>query len=88
MYESLTVYTLPGCVQCTVTKRALDAAGLPYILIDLTTDEQAVELVKQLGYIQAPVVTVGDASWSGFRPDLIEAVATARATTSSERRFA
>ena len=35
--------------------------------------------MQQLGYTSAPVVIVGAASWSGFRPDKIKAVASARA---------
>ena len=80
MNESLIVYTLPNCMQCTMTKRALDDAGLGYVVIDLATDEGAVDTVQQLGYTSAPVVIVGAASWSGFRPDKIKAVASARAT--------
>ena len=80
MNDPLTVYTLPGCMQCDLTKRVLDGAGLPYVVVDLATDPSAVEAVKQLGYRAAPVVVVGSASWSGFRPDKIEAVASARAT--------
>ena len=79
MNESLTVFTLPNCMQCTMTKRALDDAGLPYVVIDLASDERAVDTVQQLGYTSAPVVIVGAASWSGFRPDKIKAVASARA---------
>jgi glutaredoxin-like protein NrdH len=78
--DSLTVYTLPGCIQCDLTKRVLDSAGLPYIVVDLATNPHAVDAVKQLGYTSAPVVVVGTASWSGFRPDRIKTVATARAT--------
>jgi glutaredoxin-like protein NrdH len=78
MNESLTVYELPGCVQCRMTERALDASGLPYRVVNLAEDETAVEYVKDLGYSSAPVVVVGTASWSGFRPDLIATVATAR----------
>jgi glutaredoxin-like protein NrdH len=83
--ETLTVYTLPNCMQCTMTKRALERAGVPYVAIDLSTNESAVETVQQLGYNSAPVVTLGAASWSGFRPDKISAVASARGT---ERRAA
>ena len=78
MNETLTVYTLPNCMQCTMTKKALEKAGVPYVTVDLATDESAVETVQQLGYTSAPVVTVGAASWSGFRPDKISAVAAAR----------
>ena len=80
MNESLTVYTLPNCMQCTMTRRALDDAGLPYVVVDLTTDQGAVDTVQQLGYTAAPVVVVGAARWSGFRPEKIRAVASARAS--------
>ena len=80
MNESLTVYTLPNCMQCTMTKRALDDAGLPYAIVDLATDEGAVDTVRQLGYTSALVVIVGAGGWSGFHPDKIKAVASARAT--------
>ncbi|MFX0538329.1 glutaredoxin-like protein NrdH [Ornithinimicrobium sp. Y1847] len=71
----LTVYTKPFCVQCTATYRALDKAGLSYQVIDITEDEVALNLVTALGHQQAPVVIDGDQSWSGFRPDLIQAAA-------------
>lgn len=80
MNQSLTVFTLPECVQSTMTKQALDDAGLPYVVVDLATNEAAVETVQQLGYQAAPVVVIGAASWSGFQPDKIKAVASARAT--------
>lgn len=78
MNTPLTVYTLPNCVQCTMTKRALDAAGVTYALVDLANDERAVNLVKELGHTSAPVVITEAASWSGFRPDKIAAIASAR----------
>ena len=53
---------------------------MPYILVDLASDEQAMELVKQLGYTSAPVVVDGAASWADVQPDKIKAVASARAT--------
>ena len=77
MNKPLTVYVLPGCVQCTMTKHALEAAGVPYVLVDLASDEQAMELVKQLGYLAAPVVVAGAVSWAGFQPDKIKAIAQA-----------
>ncbi|MEC5152635.1 glutaredoxin domain-containing protein [Cryobacterium sp. GrIS_2_6] len=78
MIEPLTVYTLPNCVQCTMTKRALDAAGLPYTVIDLTTDARALDLMKQFGYTSAPIVVTRVVSWSGFRPDWIAKITAAR----------
>lgn len=72
---AITVYSKPACVQCTATTRALEARGLAYQLIDLTEDDEAMELVTSLGYRQAPVVVAGEAHWAGFRPDMIGALA-------------
>lgn len=71
----ITVYSKPACVQCTATYRALDRAGLEYQVVDLSVDDEALDAVLALGYAQAPIVIAGDDHWSGFRPDLIKAVA-------------
>lgn len=68
----ITVFSKPSCVQCTATYRALDAKGLEYQIFDLSVDEKALQTVKDLGYLQAPVVIAGDEHWSGFRPDRID----------------
>ncbi|MCS4277407.1 MULTISPECIES: glutaredoxin-like protein NrdH [Mycetocola] len=72
---TITVYTKPSCVQCTATYRALDSKGLEYEVLDVSADENALEAVKALGYLQAPVVIADDEHWSGFRPDKIEELA-------------
>ena len=72
---SITVYSKPNCVQCNATYRALDKQGLPYEVVDLTQDAEAMESVKALGYQQAPVVFADDEHWAGFRPDRIKATA-------------
>ena len=72
----VTVYTKPSCVQCNATYRALDAKGIEYEIHDLSEDPTALEQVKALGYMQAPVVIAPDGShWSGFRPDKIALLA-------------
>ena len=53
---AITVYTKPSCVQCTATYRALDNKGIEYEIFDVSVDEKALETVKALGYLQAPVV--------------------------------
>lgn len=73
-----TVYSKPGCVQCNGTYRAMDKKGLDYNKIDVSQNEEALELTKSLGYMQAPVVVKwadnGDIEdhWSGFNPEKIE----------------
>ena len=77
---TITVYSNPMCVQCDATYRALDKQGLDYRKVDVTQDAEALELIKGLGYQQAPVVIAGDDHWSGYRPDRIKAAAAAAAT--------
>ncbi|GAA2014047.1 glutaredoxin-like protein NrdH [Brevibacterium samyangense] len=67
----ITVYTKPSCVQCTATYRALDAKGIEYRSVDLSQDPNALDVVKAMGYMQAPVVVTDNDHWSGFRPDKI-----------------
>ncbi|WP_102507685.1 glutaredoxin-like protein NrdH [Sanguibacter massiliensis] len=77
---SITVYSKPACVQCDATYRALDKRGIDYTVVDISQDLEALEMVRSLGYMQAPVVVAGDTHWSGFRPDQISALATQVAT--------
>ena len=72
---TITVYTKPACVQCTATYRALDSKGIDYEVLDLSQDPAALEQVKALGYLQAPVVITDEDHWSGFRPDKIDELA-------------
>ena len=71
---SVTVYSKPACPQCTATTRALAAKGIAHDVVDLTQDDEAMQMVTELGYRSAPVVRAGDDHWSGFRPDKINAI--------------
>lgn len=80
----VTVYSKPSCVQCTATYRALDRTGIPYGIVDVSTDAEAMAFVKELGHQQAPVVVVQDRTqavidhWSGFQPGRIAALESLR----------
>ena len=82
---SVTVYTLPSCVQCDRTKKILDASGVEYATVDASQDADALNYIKhELGYTGAPVVVLGDGRivsdrngqvvnhWYGLRPDLLK----------------
>jgi glutaredoxin-like protein NrdH len=71
----VTVYTNPNCIQCDMTKKRLDQKGIAYNTIDLSQDEDSLAMVLDMGYRSAPVVIAGDESWSGFKPDLIDLLA-------------
>ena len=72
---TVTVYTKPSCVQCTATYRALNAKGIEFEIFDVSVDDKALQTVKDLGYLQAPVVITDGEHWSGFRPDKIDELA-------------
>ncbi|GAA1144128.1 glutaredoxin-like protein NrdH [Nesterenkonia lutea] len=80
---SVTVYTKPACVQCNATYRALDKNGVTYETVDITQDAEALERLRALGYMQAPVVITEADHWSGFRPDKISELAGRHAAISS-----
>lgn len=73
----VTIYTKPACGPCLATRRALDAKGVAYDIVDLTQNPAALAYVTgELGYAQAPVVVAGEQDhWSGFRPDHIDRIA-------------
>jgi glutaredoxin-like protein NrdH len=79
---NVTVYTKPACVQCNATYRALDKKGIAYTSVDVTQDPEALERLKAMGYMQAPVVVTDADHWSGFRPDKIASIAEAGAAAS------
>lgn len=77
---SVTVYTKPACVQCNATYRSLDKNQIAYDTVDISQDAEALEYVRSLGYMQAPVVVITEDGvltdhWSGFRPDKISELA-------------
>lgn len=81
---AVVVYTRNECVQCDLTKKALDKKDIFYTTVNVEEDATALWYVKeQLGYLAAPVVVAsteaGDVHWNGFRPDLIRQHITARA---------
>lgn len=72
----ITVYSKESfCIQCNQTIKELENKGLDFKVVSLSTPG-ALEMVKELGYLQAPVVIVNkEEHWSGFRPDRIESLA-------------
>jgi glutaredoxin-like protein NrdH len=73
--DNTVVYTLPACVQCDSTKRLLKRENIAFTEVDLSQDEEAMAMVRSLGYSAAPVVISGDKHWSGFKMDNILSLA-------------
>lgn len=70
-----TVYTKPACVQCDMTKRYLDKAGIEYDTVDITQDPTALDMILGMGFSSAPVVISENGSWAGFQPDRLNELA-------------
>lgn len=74
---TLTVYSKPACMQCTMTVKELEKLGIPYQVKSLQDDPEKVEQFKAAGLLSAPVVVPADGSapWAGFVPEKIHAYA-------------
>lgn len=59
---TLTVKGKLTCVQCDATYRELDKYGIDYQVEFLDLNEAALEETKALGYMQAPVVVLSNAT--------------------------
>ncbi len=72
----VTVYTKHGCPQCDMTKRVLEGECVNFNTINVEEDEAALNYVKNdLGFSSMPVVVAeGIEPFSGFRPDLLQAL--------------
>jgi glutaredoxin-like protein NrdH len=73
----ITVYTKPNCVQCDMTKRFLDGAGLDYLVEDITDSKNEAQLADFLerGYMAAPIVVTDNKTWSGYQIDNLKELA-------------
>lgn len=71
---AVTVYAKGHCPQCDATRRRLDRLGIPYLTVVLDDDPGMAAALADEGYRQAPVVKTGRGCWSGYRPDLIDAL--------------
>ena len=77
--SNITVYSKTVCQQCQMVYRFLNKNDAPYEVINVEQDAAALELIKSLGYMQAPVVLVTNKQtgehlqhFSGFQPDALK----------------
>jgi glutaredoxin-like protein NrdH len=63
------IYSNPNCVQCDQTKKFLTLKGIDFESKLIQDSPEIYPLIEQKGYKSAPVVVVGDNSWSGFKLD-------------------
>ncbi|MDF7680153.1 glutaredoxin-like protein NrdH [Enterobacteriaceae bacterium ESL0689] len=68
----ITVYTKNDCVQCHATQQAMKNHGLTFDIINIDHHPEVIDILREQGFRQLPVVIAGDIHWSGFRPDMIK----------------
>lgn len=79
---SITVYSNPSCVQCEMTKKQFDKAGVAYESKMIQDSPEVLSLIEEKGYKAAPVVVTESTSWSGFQPThIFDAIQSYKAET-------
>ena len=82
---TITLYTLPGCVDYQAAGQALDRKYIPFGLINVASLPAAADFLRGLGYQGVPVTVVRDDDgtvcdhWHGLRPDKLHALVRQRA---------
>lgn len=73
--HAVAVYTKNGCMPCRATKNRLTRNGTTFTEINIEDDQGAFDYVLGLGYQQVPVVVTDTGThWSGFNPDMLDAL--------------
>ena len=68
------VYSNPNCSACEQTKRFLTVKGIEFEAKMISESPEVFSLIDERGYSSAPVVVVGEDSWSGFRLDKLNSL--------------
>lgn len=78
-----TIFSLPGCVQCTAVKRKLKEKGVDYQEVDASEVPEAKKLIMdEWGYLRAPVTYFRGHHFGGYDPSEVDALVEAYASES------
>lgn len=77
--QKITLFHKNNCVQCKMTMKLLDDGNIPYESINIDDQPDYAEMLKEEGYLSAPVVKVFvddqlTDSWTGFQVSKVRAV--------------
>ena len=76
----ITVYSKPNCMQCNFTKMWLTQNKIPFEVVDIEANPEALELLIHYGWQALPVVAIDDElsnkskAWAGFQIEKLEAL--------------
>lgn len=74
---ALTIYGTPECTICTRLVAYCRRKSIPHTYVDLSRDSEALAWIRSLGYTSAPVSTIGDDHFHGYRIDKLKPLAQA-----------
>ena len=63
----IVVYMQPHCASCGEVERFLRERGVPFTVIDISEDPDALEEIISRGYMSTPVTRIGEHWVAGFR---------------------
>ena len=72
--NKITVYSKPNCFRCEAAKKYLQNNGINFEEIDVFEDEKALQMLRDEGCSEMPVVDINGEKHTGFRPDVLAKV--------------
>ena len=67
----ITIYSKQNCIKCEMVKRYLTDKGVQFTEVDVLKDTEALQMLRDVGYAELPVVDVNGEFHTGFRPELL-----------------
>ena len=68
------IYSKPNCVRCEMAKRYLNDKGVPFEEVDVFENAEALQMLRDAGYSEMPVVDIDGEFHTGFQPSILAKV--------------
>ena len=65
------VYSKPNCVKCEFTKKYLTDKSIEFEEIDVFENAEALQMLRDKGYSEMPVVDINGERHTGFQPNIL-----------------
>lgn len=69
------VFSKTNCMQCKMVKRYLNQNQISFEEINLDEQPEMIDVLKAQGITSVPVISAGDITVLGFRPDQLKLLA-------------
>lgn len=70
----ITIFSKPNCVRCEMAKRYLNDKGVKFDEIDVFENAEALQMLRDEGRSEMPVVDINGERHTGFRPEILAKV--------------